>query len=81
MDKDTVKLNVEEAQKGLQERTGQLQQSDPIFQNLVGQYNAWKVMLDSLERGSQAPNGKKSPPPGQPPPRRDKGSQRAPQEN
>ena len=59
MDIEEVKKNVEEAQKALQERTGQLQQSDPVFQNMVGQYNAWKTKLTSLEKPQESSNGQK----------------------
>jgi hypothetical protein len=49
MDLTKVNDNVEQAQKALQERTSQLQQADPVFQNLVGQFNAWKTMQTSLD--------------------------------
>jgi ABC-type ATPase involved in cell division len=80
MDIEEVKKNVEEAEKLLREITTQLQQGDPNFQNLVGQYNAWKTMLASLENAKEASNGKKAPPPPSPSPRGQKRPQNVPQE-
>ena len=76
---EQVTNNVEEAQKVLQERTSQLQQADPVFQNMVGQFNAWKTMKDSLE-AAQAPSNGQPPQGGPTPPSGQNRPQSAPQE-
>ena len=59
-----TKQSLEGTQKALQDRTSQLQQGDPVFQNLVGQYNTARLMAEDLEEvsgGRKAPSGGRKP--------------------